>query len=163
MNLHLLRHTWSPTRTLGTLYIDGAPFCFTLEDADRWLIFNDPNTAKIPGLTAIPISHSYEIAITWSPRFQKLMPLLLNVPYFEGVRIHAGNTEADTEGCILVGSSLQLDRVLNSRATYDPLVQKIKAGTREGRVTLSMERGKVPETTMLALAHAWGADGEREA
>lgn len=94
MDLTLKRDIIGNEFTLGELFIDGEPFCFTCEDKVR------PH--KIKGETAIPYG-GYEIKLTWSNRFQKILPILLNVPEFEGVRIHSGNTIEDTEGCILVG------------------------------------------------------------
>lgn len=79
---------------IGELTIDGVHQCFTLEDKVR--------EKKIFGKTAIPPGR-YEVTVSFSNHFQKKLPLLMNVPNFEGVRIHSGNTAKDTEGCILVG------------------------------------------------------------
>lgn len=94
MLINVDRDLKGPDLTRGTLSIDGHTFCYTCEDAVR--------DVKIPGQTAIPAGR-YKVIITFSNRFQKPLPLLLDVPDFSGVRIHAGNTSADTEGCILVG------------------------------------------------------------
>ena len=82
--------------TTGTLLIDGVFKAFTLEDELR--------EVKIKHETAIPAG-TYPVEITQSARFNKMLPILLNVPGFEGIRIHAGNSCSDTSGCILVGLS----------------------------------------------------------
>lgn len=81
--------------TIGKLYIDGHYLCDTLEDTVR-------NGGKIAGKTAIPAG-TYKVKKTMSPRFKKVLPEILNVPGFTGVRIHAGNTAIDTDGCLLLG------------------------------------------------------------
>src|SRR5947207_1159331 len=114
----LLKRKWlTDQSTSGELYVDGAFECYTLEDEVRGV--------KIPGETAIP-SGRYEVAVNFSNRFQKLMPLLLNVPNFEGIRIHSGNTEDDTDGCILVGKTRETNFVGNSRSAFSALFAKIK-------------------------------------
>ena len=92
--------------TIGKLYIDGAYFCDTLEDTVR--------TQKIAGKTAIPAG-TYKVKKTYSPRFQAKLPEILNVPNFTGVRIHSGNTAADTDGCLLLGLNKTKGAVINSR------------------------------------------------
>ena len=92
--------------TIGHLYIDGKYFADTLEDAVR--------DEKIKGKTAIPAG-KYLILMTYSPRFKKIMPLLVDVPNFDGVRIHSGNTASDTEGCILVGKNTIKGQITSSR------------------------------------------------
>lgn len=93
--------------THGDLFIEDHWVCVTLEDQVR-------DGPKIAHETAIPAGR-YPVVITPSQRFHHLLPLLLNVPGFEGVRLHAGNTTADTSGCILVGASRTHDQVLHSR------------------------------------------------
>lgn len=98
---------------MGSLYVDGVWQCWTLEDIVR--------PEKIMHETAIPAGR-YPVTITFSERFQKPMPLLGDVPGFTGIRIHAGNTEADTSGCILVGQQRGRGMLLQSRAAFDALM-----------------------------------------
>lgn len=117
MKLELVRQEFTDISTIGELLIDGEHFCFTLEDPVR--------DEKIYGMTAIPYS-TYEVVITYSPRFHKYMPLLKNVENYDGVRIHVGNTAEDTEGCILVGFSKSRDFIGGSMKAFNALMQKIK-------------------------------------
>jgi hypothetical protein len=122
-----IERTWcGPVCTIGTLYADGKAECFTLEDPIR------PNGEKVEGDTAIP-EGIYGVVITPSKRFQRDMPLLQNVPGFEGIRIHPGNTAADTKGCILVGAAKMPGAVTHSREAYERLFQKIKESLGAGR------------------------------
>lgn len=109
--------------TLGKLSIDGKFECFTCEDAIR--------DAKVYGKTAIPAG-DYKVTITMSNRFKVLLPLLHGVPNYEGVRIHPGNTAADTEGCILPGKGWNASGVTQSRVAFKPLFDKIKAALDKG-------------------------------
>jgi hypothetical protein len=102
MRLRLQREPTQDDTTIGVLFKDGVFFGFTLEDADREVPGQPVSVWKVPGRTAIPAG-TYAVQITQSLRFNRRLPLLLNVPGFEGVRIHPGNSDADTEGCILVG------------------------------------------------------------
>ena len=95
--------------TIGKLYIDGHYLCDTLEDTVR-------KGVKIVGKTAIPAG-KYKVKKTMSPRFKKILPEILNVPGFSGVRIHAGNTAADTDGCLLLGLNKAKGQVLESQTT----------------------------------------------
>ena len=117
MELRINRDVLTPQFTLGRLSVDGSSECFTVEDTVR-------TGPKIPGETAIPAGR-YRVIITYSPRFQRPLPILVNVPGFEGVRIHPGNTAKDTEGCILVGLGRTSDGVAESRHAFDPLMQQI--------------------------------------
>ena len=92
---------------------------------------------KIQNVTAIPYG-KYEVIINFSNRFQKYMPLLLNVPNYAGVRIHPGNKSADTEGCILVGSSKSLNFIGNSRATYKSLFAKMKLIEKKEKIFINI-------------------------
>ena len=96
--------------TIGKLYIDGHYLCDTLEDTVR------PVGVKISGKTAIPAG-TYKVKKTMSPRFKKVLPEILNVPGFTGVRIHAGNTAIDTDGCLLLGLNKKKGQVLESQTT----------------------------------------------
>ena len=110
----LLKRTYKGDKyTIGKLYIDGEFFCETLEDVVR--------PAKIKHETAIPFG-TYKVILTMSNRFKKVLPLLLNVPNFDGIRIHAGNTDADTSGCILVGENKVKGKVINSQLTMSKLM-----------------------------------------
>lgn len=129
MNLKLVRRTLTEQSTIGTLSINGVFECFTLEDRVR--------PVKIHGATAIPAG-IYEVAITFSDRFQKPLPLLLNVPNFSGIRIHPGNTAADTEGCILVGTTERKDFIGNSRVAFKALFTKLEAALKREKVFIEV-------------------------
>ena len=118
--------------TIGKLYIDGAYFCDTLEDTVRDL----PEEEKIYSQTAIPAG-TYRITLNVvSPKYSKRksydwcggrLPRLLNVPFFDGILIHAGNTAKDSAGCILVGENKEKGKVLNSMATLKRLYSKLQS------------------------------------
>lgn len=112
MNIYVRRKYFTDASTVGELYLEDDFFSYTLEDTVR-------EGPKISGKTAIP-KGKYEVVIDQSTRFKKRMPHLLDVPNFEGVRIHAGNTDADTEGCLLIGQYDPKipDFVSNSRALF---------------------------------------------
>lgn len=125
MEIRVKRTIKTKRSTTGVLSILGSPFtCFTLEDTDRGLQASmcpaEILATKVDGQTAIPAGR-YEVAITMSTRFNKELPLLLAVPGFSGIRIHAGNTAADTAGCLLVGKDSHLDRVGRSREAFGEL------------------------------------------
>ena len=115
----LTRTAKRKTYTIGRLEIDGAYLCDTLEPEWRDL----KRKHKVRGRTAIPEGR-YPVVITWSPKFGQWLPLLLHVPLFEGIRIHAGNTPADTAGCILPGENRKKGHVLNS-ALYVRLLKQL--------------------------------------
>lgn len=141
MKLTLKRIALRPTYTIGKLYIDDVYFCDTIEDTVRDLNKNgkfDNGEKKVHSKTAIPYG-IYEIKWTYSPRFKKYTPQLMNVPSFEGIRIHAGNTSADTEGCLILGKNKQVGKVLNSRATINKFYQIIKEACSNGKVTIEIK------------------------
>lgn len=117
MRLLLKRIALKEKYTIGKLYIDGEYFADTLEDPVR--------EEKIYGETAIP-KGTYKVTITLSPRFRRWLPLLHDVPNFEGVRIHRGNTPEDTHGCILVGQNKIKGQVVNSAYTEIELMKRLK-------------------------------------
>ena len=124
MKIKLVRIALKDTYTIGKLYVDGVYFCDTIEDKDRGL--DDSMTVseilkrKVKGQTAIPTGH-YKIEITYSPKYKRMMPLILNVKGYSGIRIHSGNTSKDTEGCLIVGKNTKVGMVTDSRNTYQRL------------------------------------------
>jgi hypothetical protein len=105
-------------RTISEVFIDGKPFGFCLEDTVR------PDGEKVHGKTAIPAGR-YKIELTMSARFKRILPILLDVPNFVGVRIHRGNTELDTEGCLLIGLERNETQVLKTMLAERWLVTKM--------------------------------------
>jgi hypothetical protein len=133
MNLFLQRDPSKQVYTLGELYWDTGEFeAFTLEDVcreqfdvvtGRWVWKSE---FKVPRQTAIP-SGRYRLVIDFSQRYQRLMPHILDVPDFTGIRIHSGNTEVDTSGCVLVARVRTEDKVLESKlafASFFPRLQE---------------------------------------
>lgn len=116
MQLLLKRLHKTEKSTIGELYVDGKFECYTLEDIER--------EVKVAGKTAIP-KGEYKVIINMSNRFKRQLPLLLNVPNFEGVRIHSGNTAENTEGCVLVGRTRSVDFIGESRLAFTSLFDKM--------------------------------------
>jgi len=119
MILKLQRHALKETYTIGRLFIDGAKFCDTLEDKVR------PDGVKVYGETAIPAG-TYKVILTHSARFNRVLPILVDVPMFSGIRIHPGNVAADTHGCILVGVNDSKGRISRSRETFNRLFTELQ-------------------------------------
>lgn len=130
MKLMLERNYKKTDYTVGRLYVDGAFFCDTLEDRVRDL----SREKKVPGKTAIPAG-KYEVIVNISPRFKRKLPRLLNVPGFEGILIHRGNTPEDTAGCILVGENKAKGKVLNSTPYELRLTELIERAQTTGEQT----------------------------
>jgi len=103
VKLYLERDVKAPTFTLGKLHVNGIRMLYTVEDKVRQVNGVPVIEWKVKGETAIPTG-DYRVIVSMSHRFKKMLPLLLDVPGFEGIRIHPGNTDKDTEGCILVGT-----------------------------------------------------------
>lgn len=129
MKLKLVREIFTDKSTIGSLFVDGAFECFILEDKVR--------DVKIDGITAIPYGE-YKVVVTKSTRFSKAagkdvyLPLFLNVPNYEGIRIHSGNKPEDTEGCLLPGTEKGKDVVLNSKTAFIKLNDKINNAIKLG-------------------------------
>ena len=140
MKIELVRIAFKETYTIGKLYVDGKYFSDVLEDVDRGLDSSMTESEilekKVKGQTAIPTGH-YVINITYSPKYKRMMPLLLDVKGFSGIRIHSGNTAKDTEGCLLVGKNKKVGMVLESRDTYQRLF-KMMEGQKE--ITIDITR-----------------------
>jgi len=140
MKLTLKRKTFTETSTIGELSIDGKFECFILEDKDRGLSQSLPTEAKqlkVDAKTAIP-KGTYEIAITFSNRFKQYLPLIMNVPAFDGIRIHSGNVAADTEGCLLPGLTMSIDMVQQSKKAFSALFAKLKAVEKKEKITIEI-------------------------
>jgi len=137
MRLTLARRWLTPASTIGELSIDSVFACFVLEDRYR-----PPHEKKVYGQTAIP-SGLYRVAITQSPRFGRQLPLVCDVPGFEGVRIHSGNSAGDTEGCLLPGRKRFPDRVEESRLAFEALYMRL-VDAESRREAISLEIVVVP-------------------
>ncbi len=140
MNITIHRKYRRSGYSIGILYIDGRRICETLEDEDRGLSASMPLeellTRKIKGQTAIPTG-IYQVVMSYSPRFKKMLPLIMNVPAYEGVRIHSGNTARDTEGCILCGRNTKVGMVTNSRYWTGKVIKMIQeAASRKEQVKI---------------------------
>lgn len=149
MKLLLKRIAKKSTYTIGKLYIDGEYFADTLEDKDRGLTqdmdLEDILRIKVYGETAIPTG-TYRIDMntispkfkdrSWAKPYKGKIPRLLDVPGFDGVLLHPGNTANDSLGCVLVGNNTQVGKVLNSQAVFKRLMQKLLG---EQDITLTIE------------------------
>lgn len=141
MKLRLERKYFKDTYTIGNLYIDGTFFCNTLEDKNRDLNKNgkfDNGEAKVYTETCIPFG-TYDVKITFSPKFKRELPWLQNVPSFTGILIHRGNTAKDSAGCILVGENKAVGKVLNSTPYEEKLVKMMKEAITKGeKITIEI-------------------------
>lgn len=144
MDLCLKRIAKKNGYTIGKLYINNVYFCDTLEDADRGLDASMPleelKRRKLAHITAIPTG-KYQITMdVISPKLSRSkfykqfgggrVPRLLNVPAFDGILIHCGNTAKDTDGCILVGTNRVVGMVLDSKIQYTNLYPLLEATAR---------------------------------
>ena len=130
MKITVQRDIFTEQSTTSKIYVDDGLFCYGLEDVDRKLECNPE--CKVDGETAIPRGE-YRVIIDFSQRFQKLMPRVLDVQGFSGIRIHPGNTKADTHGCLLVGTARDQDKVTNSRVAYERLLEAIEHALDAGK------------------------------
>lgn len=141
MNIQLKRIAKKETYTIGKLYIDGVYFCDTIEDKDRGLnqtmSINGIKKKKVYGETAIPTG-TYKLVIDYSNRFKKNMAHILNVPGYEGIRIHTGNSAKDSLGCIIVGKNKVVGKVVESRDTYNQLFPILQKAFKEGEIKITI-------------------------
>lgn len=137
--LLLKREQHTKESTIGSLFINGEWFCYTLEDYDRDLNrdgdLNDEGETKVFGETAIP-KGVYKVVLNMSQRFKRILPLLLNVVGFDGIRMHRGNKASHSHGCILVGYSRGDDFIGNSAKCEEDLVAKLSQFT---EITITIE------------------------
>lgn len=144
MELEVRRKQLTDKSTIGELWINGSFYCYTLEDVDRGLIKTQPLTEiaqkKLFGVTAIPLG-KYDIAMTYSNRFKQYMPQVLNVPCFEGIRIHSGNKAEDTEGCLLVGKTKSENFIGESRNAFNELMKVLKSVEKKEKITINYIHG----------------------
>ena len=131
MHLRVIREPSTAAATLGILLIDGVFVCWTLEDVVR--------AVKIPGETAIPAGR-YDVRLSLSQRFQKVLPEVLAVPGYIAIRLHAGNTQADTAGCLLVGRVRAYDRLEESKLALMNVMEHLRRATTAGDpITMTIE------------------------
>ena len=153
MQLKVLRQEFSDDSTIGQLMVDGRFECYTLEDRVR--------PEKIYGETAIPTG-TYRVVVTFSPAFKRRLPLLVDVPGYTGVRIHAGNTKKDTLGCLLVGQSKSRDFIGASRAAFDALMPKIEAAAQSEEVLIEVVNEGTPPGMPATRSRSRGAPAAAE-
>lgn len=134
MKLTLKRDERGPDHTYGKLYINGTYFCETIEDEER--------AQKVMHETAIP-KGTYKVILSFSPRFQQRMPLLLNVPNFTGIRIHYGTTDDSSSGCPIVGRTRGTYKgqpaVFESRVAFKALMERLNAADKKEAITITVE------------------------
>lgn len=141
MTMVLVRDDCTTTRTLGTLTFPDGFVCQTLEDPVR------PDGVKFAGDTAIPAGR-YPVTITKSTRFGYMLPLLSDVPMFSGIRIHPGNTTADTEGCILVATSRGThDNIVSSKAAMAQVQRRIAVALTDAQGVCTIDIRQRPVTS----------------
>ena len=134
LTLYLIRQHFKENYTIGKLYASGSflegkkgrlievgYICDILEDKFRG---NELKGKKVDGKTCIP-EGVYEVKMTFSPYFNRLLPELMQVPYFTSIRIHSGNTPEDSKGCLICGENKVVGKVINSKLCLDIIVEKI--------------------------------------
>jgi hypothetical protein len=130
MLIKITRKYFTSKSTIGLVSVDGVKCGFSLEDVAR------PDGVKVYGETAIPAGE-YQVTIDYSNKFKKLMPHILDVPNFTGIRIHKGSTPESTSGCVLVGLRKGPDMIYDCAATYDYIYGSIeKALANKEKVTI---------------------------
>ena len=144
MELRLERKYRSNNYCIDKLYINGKYFSDALEDPDRSLTdtmsLEEIKRIKVKGDTCIPYG-TYNVTITYSPRFKKNLPLINNVKGFDGIRIHSGNTPQDTEGCLLLGLNKVKGRVVDSKVTVNKFIDIVQEALNKGeKVTITITK-----------------------
>jgi hypothetical protein len=123
----------------GNLYVNGKWFCHTIEDAVRAKPGKWTSKLKIYGKTAIPYGR-YQVLVTWSGRFKRMLTGVFGVPDFEGIRIHNGTSELSSAGCVIV--SYQADaagrKLFNNVAAMNDLCKLVEKAQKVGKVYLTI-------------------------
>lgn len=134
----MIDRAWKKTDyTISRFFVNDERWCECLEDTDRGLTssmsISEVKAKKVYGKTAIP-SGKYQVTLTYSPKFRKYLPLVNDVKCFSGIRFHAGNTNRDTEGCILLGKNTKVGMVTNSAYWTDRLIGAIRNAIDHGEI-----------------------------
>lgn len=141
MILQLKRKFFAETYTIGSLFVNGAYFCDTVEDTNRDKNhdgdLNDAGEGKIYAKTCIPFG-TYEVIVNLSPKKKRMLPRLLNVPHFDGILIHAGNSADSSAGCIIVGENKVKGGVINSKV-YEDKLTKLLLATQAKKENITIE------------------------
>lgn len=138
MELKVVRSVFNPKSTMGKMFLNGEFFAFTCEDTNRDI--NGDVKKKVKNQTAIDPGR-YEVVLSFSNHFQKFLPELKNVPCFEGIRIHGGNTSEDSEGCILIGAeSDMVSRISNCKSKVASLVSVLKDATKKEKIFIEITK-----------------------
>lgn len=139
MKIEIKREIKTDYLTSGSLFINGFFECYTLEDAVRDL--GDKCEGKQHGITAIPAGQ-YSLILSFSNRFQKYMPEVLNVPCFKAIRIHSGNKPEDSEGCLIIGTNRETSGLITggtSRPAFESLMRKLRFAEKREKITISIK------------------------
>ncbi len=137
MKLELKRIALKPNYTIGKLFINGTYYCDTIEDKVIDLNKNgkfDDGLTKVMHQTAIPYG-TFKVVVNHSPKFNRELPRLLDVPYFEGILIHNGSDQNSSSGCIIVGENKIVGKVTNSTFYMNNLTARIKDAQNKGEIT----------------------------
>lgn len=136
MNWEIIRLIFEESYTLGKLSCSGKFVCYTLEPR----CIDWATEQKVPGKTAIPAG-VYNVCMCWSPKFKRKMPYLMNVPHFEGIMFHTGNTaERDSKGCILVGLENLRGVILRSKEAFNKIMEKMEYARKSNQnITLTIK------------------------
>jgi hypothetical protein len=138
MKLELKRIALKPNYTIGKLFINGTYYCDTIEDKVIDLNKNgkfDDGLNKVMHQTAIPYG-TFKVVVNHSPKFNRELPRLLDVPYFEGILIHNGSDQNSSSGCIIVGENKTVGKVINSTFYMNNLTARIKDAQNKGETTM---------------------------
>ena len=138
-NWDLFRQVRNVAFTLGLLVGGGSLAYYTVEDTVRPLVNCTPTTCvgKVPGLTAIPPG-VYQIKDTYSPKYKKNVLQIMDVPGFQGIRIHSGNSADDTEGCLVLGKQRTLNGVAQSNLALIEFNAKVRDQLKSGPVSITI-------------------------